>query len=158
MISCRFLTELYERVSSIQHLVGFAVDLTLDSSTLHHIIHTASYGFQWYIFSVLLFSFNFLSFNLVNIQLFTFYNLTKQQLYDRLPPISQTIRVRRTRHAGHCWRSKDGLCREGWMVRKNSKKSWLEDNEYIHRYRYVHFFSSTDSLFRCITTLQCDYT
>ena len=34
---------------------------------------------------------------------------TKQQLYGHLPPISQTIRVRRTRRAGYCWRSKDVL-------------------------------------------------
>ena len=27
----------------------------------------------------------------------------------RLPPITKTIQVRRTRHAGHCWRSKDEL-------------------------------------------------
>ena len=32
---------------------------------------------------------------------------TKQQLYGHLPPITKTIKVRRTRHAGHCWRSKD---------------------------------------------------
>ena len=29
--------------------------------------------------------------------------------YGHLPPISKTIKVRRTRHAGHCWRSKDEL-------------------------------------------------
>ena len=34
---------------------------------------------------------------------------TKQQLYGHLPPITKTIRVRRTRHAGHCLRSKDDL-------------------------------------------------
>ena len=34
---------------------------------------------------------------------------TKQQLYCHLAPISKTIQVRRTRHAGHCWRSKDKL-------------------------------------------------
>ena len=34
---------------------------------------------------------------------------TKQQLYAHRPPISKTIQVRRTRHAGHCWRSKDEL-------------------------------------------------
>ena len=34
---------------------------------------------------------------------------TKQQLYGHLPPIMKTIKVRRTRHAGHCWRSKDEL-------------------------------------------------
>ena len=34
---------------------------------------------------------------------------TRRQLYGHLPPISQTIRLRRTRHAGHFWRSKDEL-------------------------------------------------
>ena len=34
---------------------------------------------------------------------------TRQQLYSHLPPIAKTIRARRTRHAGLCWRSKDGL-------------------------------------------------
>ena len=33
---------------------------------------------------------------------------TKQQLYGHSPPITKTIKVRRTRHAGHC-RSKDEL-------------------------------------------------
>ena len=34
---------------------------------------------------------------------------TKQQLYGNLPPITKTIQVRRTRHAGHSWRSRDEL-------------------------------------------------
>ena len=34
---------------------------------------------------------------------------TKQQLFGHLPPISKTIQVRRTRHAGHCWGSRDEL-------------------------------------------------
>ena len=34
---------------------------------------------------------------------------TKHQLYGHLPPITKTIQVRRTRHAGHCWRSRDVL-------------------------------------------------
>ena len=34
---------------------------------------------------------------------------TRHQLYDYLPPITKTIQVRRTRHAGHCWRSRDEL-------------------------------------------------
>ena len=34
---------------------------------------------------------------------------TKHQLYGHLPPIMKTIQARRTRHAGHCWRSKDEL-------------------------------------------------
>ena len=34
---------------------------------------------------------------------------TKHQLYGKLPPITKTIQVRRTRHTGHCWRSRDEL-------------------------------------------------
>ena len=34
---------------------------------------------------------------------------TKHQLYGHLPPITKTIQVRRTRHAGHCWRSRGEL-------------------------------------------------
>ena len=34
---------------------------------------------------------------------------TKHQLYGHLPPITKTIQVRRTRHAGHCWTSRDEL-------------------------------------------------
>ena len=34
---------------------------------------------------------------------------TKQQLYGQLPPITKTIKIRRTRHTGHCWRSRDEL-------------------------------------------------
>ena len=52
---------------------------------------------------------------------------TKQQLYGHLPPITKIIKVRRTRHVGHCWRSRDelisdvllwtpshGLAKAGW--------------------------------------------
>ena len=35
----------------------------------------------------------------------------RRQLYGHLPPITKTIQVRRARHAGHCWRSKDELVR-----------------------------------------------
>ena len=34
---------------------------------------------------------------------------TKQQLYGHLPAITKTIQIRWTRHAGHCWRSRDEL-------------------------------------------------
>ena len=34
---------------------------------------------------------------------------TKQQLYGHKPPITKTIQIRRNRHAGHCWRSRDEL-------------------------------------------------
>ena len=34
---------------------------------------------------------------------------TEHQLNGHLPPITKTTQVRRTRHAGHCWRSRDEL-------------------------------------------------
>ena len=34
---------------------------------------------------------------------------TKQQLYGHLPPITKPIKIRRTRHKGNCWRSRDEL-------------------------------------------------
>ena len=37
---------------------------------------------------------------------------TRHQLYGHLPPVTKTIQVRRTRHAGHCWRSRDELIRD----------------------------------------------
>ena len=37
---------------------------------------------------------------------------TRHQLYGHLPPITKTIQVRRTRHAGYCWRSRDELIRD----------------------------------------------
>ena len=33
----------------------------------------------------------------------------KHQLYGHLPPITKTTQIRRTRHAGHYWRSRDEL-------------------------------------------------
>ena len=37
---------------------------------------------------------------------------TRHQPYSYLPPIMKTIQARRTRHAGHCWRSKDELIKQ----------------------------------------------
>ena len=34
---------------------------------------------------------------------------TRRQLYGNLPPIMKIIQVRRIRHTGHCWRSRDEL-------------------------------------------------
>ena len=42
---------------------------------------------------------------------------TRHQLYGHLPPITKSIQVRRTRHAGHCWRSRDELIRDVLFVR-----------------------------------------
>ena len=35
--------------------------------------------------------------------------LSKQQLYSHLPFIKKTIKIRQTRYARHCWRSRDKL-------------------------------------------------
>ena len=37
---------------------------------------------------------------------------TRHQLYGHLPPITKTIQVRRTRHVGHCSRSRDEPIRD----------------------------------------------
>ena len=37
---------------------------------------------------------------------------TRHQLYGHLPPITKTIQFRRTRHAGHSWKSRDELIRD----------------------------------------------
>ena len=34
---------------------------------------------------------------------------TKKKQYGHLPPIPKAIQIRRTRHAGHCWRRKNEL-------------------------------------------------
>ena len=53
---------------------------------------------------------------------------TRHQLYGHLPPIMKTIQVRRARHAGHCWRSRDKLISDvllwtptyaGWPAQTN---------------------------------------
>ena len=40
---------------------------------------------------------------------------TRHQLYGHLPPIMKTIQARRTRLAGHCWRSKDKIVSDGLL-------------------------------------------
>ena len=55
---------------------------------------------------------------------------TKQQQYDNLPSISQTILVKWTRHARHCWRSRDSLITENWPVAIPRLKSPVCPNIY----------------------------
>ena len=49
---------------------------------------------------------------------------TKQQLYGHLSPISKSIKVRWTRHAGHCWKSKNALISDilWWTLHMNEKR------------------------------------
>ena len=56
-----------------------------------------------------------------------FQNL-KNQLYGHLPPITKTIQARRTRHAEHCWRSKDELISDVllWTPAYGQAKAYIQ--------------------------------
>ena len=49
---------------------------------------------------------------------------TRHQLYGHQPPIMKTIQVRWTRHAGHCWRSRDELISDVllWTPRAKARR------------------------------------
>ena len=59
---------------------------------------------------------------------------TKQQLYGYLPPITKIIKVRQTRHAGHCWRSRDELISDillwtpsqGWAKARQPARTYIQ--------------------------------
>ena len=60
---------------------------------------------------------------------------TRHQLYGHLPPITKTIQVRRTRHAGHCWRSRDELIRDVllWTPTHGRAKAGRSARTYIQQ-------------------------
>ena len=60
---------------------------------------------------------------------------TRHQLYGHLPPITKTIQVRRTRHAGHCWRSRDELIRNVllWIPTHGRAKAGRPARTYIQQ-------------------------
>ena len=60
---------------------------------------------------------------------------TKHQLYGHLPPITKAIQVRRTRHAGHCWRSRDELIRDVllWTPTYDQAKAGRPARTYIQQ-------------------------
>ena len=60
---------------------------------------------------------------------------TRHQLYGHLPPITKTIQVRRTRYAGHCWRSKDELISDVllWTPTYGQAKAGQPDRTYIQQ-------------------------
>ena len=58
---------------------------------------------------------------------------TKQQLYGHLPLITKTIQVRWTRHAEHCWRSRDKLISDvllwnpyGWAKAEQPARTYIQ--------------------------------
>ena len=60
---------------------------------------------------------------------------TRHQLYGHLPPITKTIQVRRTRHAGHCWRSRDELISDVllWIPTHGRAKAGWPARTYIQQ-------------------------
>ena len=60
---------------------------------------------------------------------------TRHQLYGHRPPITKTIQVRRTRHAGHCWRSSDELIRDVllWIPTHGRAKAGRPARTYIQQ-------------------------
>ena len=60
---------------------------------------------------------------------------SKQQLYGNLPPITKTIQVKRTRHAGHCRRSGDELLRNAllWTSSHGRSKTGRPARTYIQQ-------------------------
>ena len=59
---------------------------------------------------------------------------TKRQLHGHLPPITKTIKIRRTRHTGHCWRSRDELISDvllwtlshGWVKTGHPARTYIK--------------------------------
>ena len=60
---------------------------------------------------------------------------TRHQLYGHLPPITKTIQVRRTRHAEHCWRSRDELISDVllWTPKHGRAKAGRPARTYIQQ-------------------------
>ena len=60
---------------------------------------------------------------------------TKPQMYGHLPAITKTIKVRRTRHAGHRWRSRDELNCDVrlWTPSYGRAKAGRPDRTYIQQ-------------------------
>ena len=60
---------------------------------------------------------------------------TKQQLCGHLPPITKTIKIRRTRHRRHCWRSRDEFISDVhlWTLSHGRAKAGRPARTYIQQ-------------------------
>ena len=60
---------------------------------------------------------------------------TRHQLYGHWPPITKAIQVRRARHAGNCWRSKDELISDVllWTPEYGQTKAGRPSRTYIQQ-------------------------
>ena len=64
---------------------------------------------------------------------------TNHKLYGHLPPITKTVQARRTRHAGHCWRSRDELISDVllWTPTYGRAKAGRPARTYLQQLRDV---------------------
>ena len=71
---------------------------------------------------------------------------TKLQLYDHLVPITKTIKIRRTRHRRHCWRSRDELVNDGllWSPSHGREKEGCPARTHIQQLSVVTGCSHQD--------------
>ena len=76
---------------------------------------------------------------------------TRHQLYGHLPPITKTIQVRRTRHAGHCWSAKTGrpartyiqqLCEDTGCCPEDLPRAMNDREEWRERVRDIRATST----------------
>ena len=78
---------------------------------------------------------------------------TRRQLYGHLPPVTKTIQARRTRHAGHCWRSKDELVSDVllWTPAYGQSKAGRPVNiSYIYRVSSTSYHHTNVTILRVI--------
>ena len=70
--------------------------------------------------------------------------ILKQQLYGLLPSISKTIQIRRTRHVGHCWRSKNKFTSDVllWTHFTRTCKCWTTKKKLFTTAMYGHGMQS----------------
>ena len=72
---------------------------------------------------------------------------TKQQLYGDLSPIFKTIQIRRTRHAEHCWRSKDELISDDLLwTRSNGHTSVGQSTKTYQQQLFTETWGSLEDL------------
>ena len=62
-------------------------------------------------------------------------HLTKQQLHGHQQPVTKTIKIRRTRHAGHCWKRRDELLSDvlHWTLSQERAKAGRPARTYIQQ-------------------------
>ena len=58
-----------------------------------------------------------------------------RSFFNHIPPITKTIQARRTRHAGHCWRSKDEIVSDVllWTPAYGQSKAGQPARTYIQK-------------------------